>query len=374
MEQSIFDLVSEFRKIEKSFSYSNKKETTLFDVAGFPHYENVASNVLKFFLDTNNDKEHGFGNLWLKAVLNAYNQKSGSNILLASVFTNDVKREYSNGADKRIDLLIDMESMIVVIENKIFADIYNDLNVYTQMAKNYKNTDTVIVGIVLSLSPLKGKEEYFKATNYVNTTYEEIFAYIEDNWEYDENNKWQLLAKDFITNIRQLKGIMNMKFNQDWLKFVGENGKDINRLIQLYNDDLDVRLNLLRELDKAIDDVEGIIRHGVYNSSSERYISEYIDVTRENNHAICIETYLMKEYSKEDWERFDTIYICVWARKNKSFDFTNVLNKLKSVNPKMETTEGWGKHYILKEMRLNYDFDIQDLKDSVAAFVKALLR
>ena len=135
-----------------------------------------------------------------------------------------------------------------------------------------------------------------------------------------------------------------------------------------------MRLNLLRELDKALDEVGGIIRHGVYNSSSERYVSEYIDVVRDGYNTICIETYLMKEYSKEDWERFNTVYVCVWARKNKNYDFTNVLNKLKLANPKIEVTPGWGKHYVLKEMELNDDFDMQELKDSVVTFVKTLLQ
>ena len=30
------------------------KPLNIFDVAGFPHYENVISNVLAFFLDPNN--------------------------------------------------------------------------------------------------------------------------------------------------------------------------------------------------------------------------------------------------------------------------------------------------------------------------------
>lgn len=372
MKTDFISLIKEFDKIK--FSNPKEKEITYFDVAGFPHYENVASNILQFFLDTNNDGLHGLGNLWLRAFINAYNQKADDKIPDADYYTNDVKREYSNGSDKRIDLLVDVDSFLLVIENKIYADVYNDLNLYTQMAKNYKNPPLGIKGIVLSLSPINDKDHALSQANYINITYDELFDYLIANWtDIDVTNKWQLFALEFIENIKQLKGIINMKFDQDWLKFVNENGESLNKLFKLYRNDLEMRLCLLKELDKALMDQKGIIRHGVYNSSSETYISEYIDVVKDNNTVICIETYLMKQFSEKDWERFNTLYVCVWARRNKNYDFTNVLNKLNSVSAKKENTEGWGKHYILKEMVLNENFDLQELKDSVLAYVNALL-
>ncbi|MDT8392013.1 MAG: hypothetical protein RRC34_16045 [Lentisphaeria bacterium] len=48
---------------------------TLMDIAGFPHWENVYSNILAFFLD--GSREHGFGNLMVRAMLEAYFQKAG---------------------------------------------------------------------------------------------------------------------------------------------------------------------------------------------------------------------------------------------------------------------------------------------------------
>jgi hypothetical protein len=39
----------------------------IFDITGYPHYENVCSNILKFFIDPN--AGHGLGSLILKAIL-----------------------------------------------------------------------------------------------------------------------------------------------------------------------------------------------------------------------------------------------------------------------------------------------------------------
>ena len=42
----------------------------LMEIARFPHWENVFSNILAFFLDT--DRPHGFGPLFVRSVLAAY--------------------------------------------------------------------------------------------------------------------------------------------------------------------------------------------------------------------------------------------------------------------------------------------------------------
>ncbi len=51
---------------------------TFFDVSGFPHYENVISNILAFFFDVN--EEHGLKDLWLKSLFECYNIKANTNL------------------------------------------------------------------------------------------------------------------------------------------------------------------------------------------------------------------------------------------------------------------------------------------------------
>ncbi|MBV6446505.1 PD-(D/E)XK nuclease family protein [Nitrosomonas sp.] len=50
------DILHDFEAIPES-----KINMTIFNVAGYTHYENVCSNILAFYLNPNN--EHGLGNL-----------------------------------------------------------------------------------------------------------------------------------------------------------------------------------------------------------------------------------------------------------------------------------------------------------------------
>ena len=55
----------------------NEKPLNYFSVSGYPHYENVVSNILSFFFDP--EKEHDFGDLWIKSLFECYNEKTNKN-------------------------------------------------------------------------------------------------------------------------------------------------------------------------------------------------------------------------------------------------------------------------------------------------------
>ena len=50
MERQFVSLLDEFRKLPPGITRS----PTFMEVAGYPHYENVCSNILAFFLDPKN--------------------------------------------------------------------------------------------------------------------------------------------------------------------------------------------------------------------------------------------------------------------------------------------------------------------------------
>lgn len=68
---------SSFQRIleeSKKFKIEFKnEEPNYFSVSGYPHYENVISNILSFFFDYN--EKHQLGDLWLKSLLNCYSKK-----------------------------------------------------------------------------------------------------------------------------------------------------------------------------------------------------------------------------------------------------------------------------------------------------------
>ena len=64
--------------------------TSVFDIAGYPRYENVCSNILAFYFDPNN--EHGLGKLFYVCLMNLI---SANEVRLDSVQSFRVSREVS---------------------------------------------------------------------------------------------------------------------------------------------------------------------------------------------------------------------------------------------------------------------------------------
>ncbi len=60
------ELLHDFETLPGTF-----KSETIFNIAGYPHYENVCSNILAFYLNPNN--EHGLGNLLFSSLMNLAN-------------------------------------------------------------------------------------------------------------------------------------------------------------------------------------------------------------------------------------------------------------------------------------------------------------
>ena len=348
------------------FSFGDKKEANIFGVSGYPHYENVASNILKFFFDTT--KEHGFNDLWLKSLLKVYNQKSGDVIDLSLLETSDVKREYSG--DKRIDLLIDARPLIIVIENKIGAGVYNPFDVYTQMAMNYieekKINDYKLIRIVLSVS----KESLDKRIGFINITYDELFEKIDELWsDYQPNKKWELFAIDFINNLRSEKENTNMDLDQKWIQFVDENGKTLGELINDYESSIAERASVCDAINSKLNDLE--FDMGVYNYRASTYVSHYINI-KMSNATVCIETYLMKYATKLNYEDYDKLYISLWCRRNKNYDFDYILKAINKEDAPKRVTEGpgsWGKHYILDEISLRETLNLNEIAEKIREYV-----
>ena len=110
------------------------------DIAGFPQWENVYSNILAFFLDTG--EAHRFGSLFIQSILAAYQDKCpdawpGKDLRPDIDFeTEKVEREAATATGKRIDLLVECSEFVVCIENKIWSGLHNELGEY-QMRLNW---------------------------------------------------------------------------------------------------------------------------------------------------------------------------------------------------------------------------------------------
>lgn len=355
------------------FSIKEEKETNIFDITGYPHYENVASNILKFFFDTN--EVHGYRDLWLRSLLDVYNSKTIEPVNISMLETRNIEREYSNGSDKRIDLLIDANPLIVVIENKIYASVYNPFAIYTKMAINYVKDKQLenyrLVKIVLSLN----KEEIDKETGFINITYDELFDKLDElSPNYEPIDKWKMFATEFIDNLRRKKEDTNMKMDQEWIDFVDQGNKDLSDLYKQLEDSINQRVSIFRDINDNLNDLP--FRKGVYNAKAETYVSQYNDIPiNKDGVNICVEAYMMKYATKEVYEDYDKLYISLWCRKNRHYDFSEILKALDKENADMRVTDGtgaWGKHYILDVYTLTEAFNIDEISSRIRKYIETI--
>ncbi len=147
-----FDLKSLEAFLLKPLPEVPEEVWTFLDIAGFPHYENVISNIYAYYLDK--DNSHGFDDLFLNALINAIKKKASDSFEPKLKYLDDwnewaVSRE-ETVEGKRIDILLtetsgDRETFII-IENKVFAELYNPLDIYWSVSKSRRK-----LGVVLSL-------------------------------------------------------------------------------------------------------------------------------------------------------------------------------------------------------------------------------
>lgn len=207
MEEEMFEkLIEEFQKLPKK----KIKEESFVSICGFPHREKVASNILSFFFDTS--REHNLYDLFVRSLIESIGLSPEN---YPSDFTSETEVYTEKG--NYIDLLLRNDQINIVIENKIYAWLYNDLDDYYKTAsENGKNKP---LGIVLSYYP---HEEV--NTNYKFVTYEVFFNCIKKNLGFyvqNANKRYLPFLIDFIDNIENLDWSESM--DTEFVEFIRKN-------------------------------------------------------------------------------------------------------------------------------------------------------
>lgn len=211
----------------KSLPPSQKHEPTFMEIAGYPHYENVCSNILQFYLQP--DNEHGFDSLLLDSLFTLINEKvviNGQSI--------DVRREESTDKGKRIDLVIESDDFVLRIENKLFADLYNDLENYKNHLENkYLREDRPVYKIIFSLRPIQENPDLY---GFKPITYDLLFQKVIENigsYFLTAREPHVTFLRDFIQTIQNLQRETSM--DQQRLTFFHENRQDLAKLLAEVN-------------------------------------------------------------------------------------------------------------------------------------------
>ena len=217
-----YDLV-----INERIVLASPSDRTIFDISEYPHYEEVISNWYAFFFDPS--AEHSLRDLFLQSLIEFITEKHNSDFSMQNCH---VERELQTNKGNFIDLVLyeqaeedEIFESAIIIENKIYAGIYNDLDDYYDSVKTEPGQK---VGIVLSLHEIEKLPESF-----INITHEKLLEVIQRNLgEYVVSAKLKYIhtLQDFISNLKQMTRLEDM---QDHIKYYFDNATKIDDLVDL---------------------------------------------------------------------------------------------------------------------------------------------
>lgn len=388
------DQIAKFTKLLEEasrISINPSRTKNYFEVAGYPHYENVASSILSFYFDTN--EEHGLKDLWLKSLMECYRNKSDSDEL-DSIFSlghyetveGGVAREEVTQDLKRLDIVIPTNNdFVVAIENKIYADIYNPFESYSKWINQHFEQYTNILEIVLSLNPvsnaelLVGTDSNGNNYNFVNITYKELIAAVQKNigsYLPDSNEKWLIYMNEFIKNIDSLQE-GSMELNKEWQAFIDNNNTLISEYYRKTKEDQKAKIELVKKFADMLQgrfDNEATTLHTRVatfgHQSFASHISLVIDIFKDENTTIVIEPYFMKDGAKlDEYQHLGVLYVAIWVRNKKYRDeglsFVEDILRRNQIPYIKRSNKDWGDSFEVKQFDYSKDVNNQDVEDYV---------
>lgn len=223
--QHLVKLIDEFDELPKIISQS-----TYLEICRYPRsrFEEICSRILCFFFDPTN--EHGFNELFIQSLLDITSNKE-------LCFKNNQIQVINevNSEGKRLDILIKCPDFVIGIENKIFAQVYNPLEIYSETINMYSGA---IIKVVLSVKKIVDKKEIDKITanGFKIVSYTDFFKEIKHKvgrYISHGNQKYLTYMYDFIQTIENMNGdaFENNKLSQ----FFSNNSEKIDDLVRLYD-------------------------------------------------------------------------------------------------------------------------------------------
>ena len=235
------DEIKSLQKILDDFGELKIKErtgTTLLEIARCPHLENVWTNVLAFYLNPNN--EHKLYDLILKSMFTA----AKKDVPIINYSNISVWTQYQTEIGNYMDIVVSADNFILGIENKVGADLYNDLRDYS------KTIDDLAKGQSLpSFKIVLSKFQTPTSNGFDNVTYSELIKTIRGNMgDYTDyaDTKYLIFLLDFLKNIENNINSLGMSDNLEVINFLKNNKEKISKLLDYHNK---FNADLIRKLD-----------------------------------------------------------------------------------------------------------------------------
>jgi hypothetical protein len=255
----------------------SKPQKTFLEIAKQPHYENVISNMYAFFFNVY--EEHGFNDLFIKSLIECIEARKISGKDFSNFTDFEIETEYStsgigkNGKRGRIDLLLSNDQQAIIIENKIYHYLANDLDDYWHSVKLKAENDSAKIGIILSLKPISTDlyQHFEKKNEFISLTHAELLKKVMENLAIYLTKceaKYVHFLEDFNQNIINLS---SQTMNSQDINFYVDNKTSINQLV-LFKQQF--KKHVTSEVERAgasIAHVKTIIPKHKFNAKRLRY-------------------------------------------------------------------------------------------------------
>jgi hypothetical protein len=252
------------------------KPKTFLGISKQPHYENVLSNIYAFFFNAN--EVHRMHDLFIKSLVACIAKSDLDHKEFGNFDDFKIETEYTTeGNEKgkgRIDLLLYNSTAAIIIENKVYHHLNNDLDDYWKSVKLETDATSSKIGIILSLKPVS--KDNYKAfahkEEYINITHLELMKKVmEKSTSYLENAnpKFIVFLEDFNQNIQNMSRSYLEKKD---LEFYLDHQQKINELTKFNEEVYKHLVNEIEIAGEAIEDVDlNSLRKTQFNNSRLRY-------------------------------------------------------------------------------------------------------
>lgn len=224
------ELLLKYSKMPKE-----EREMTFLELCHYPgeRFEEICSRILEFFFQPNN--KHGFRDLWFKSLCHlircecddAFDMKTRT-----EEFTFGSKHEQG----KKIDIILETPTLIIAIENKIGADLYNPLDIYKE---HIDNTYTKLTKkcVVLTAHGLSTEEqEKAKENGFVIILYKRLFGKVREllgGYVSKCNQKYMSFMIDFMMTVENR---MNFMEKTELNIFFSKNKEEIENMLMHFDE------------------------------------------------------------------------------------------------------------------------------------------
>jgi hypothetical protein len=330
---------------------------TFLGIAKQPHYENVLSNIYAFYFNVN--EVHKLKDLFIKSLLELINseEKKLENKDFNFFKDFDITTEYVTENQKRIDILLQNDEQVIIIENKVYHHLNNDLSGY------YNEIDAPNkIGIILSLKPISN----INHSHYINITHLELLKKVMNNlgnYVLGSSDKYLMFLKDFYQNTINLSLSFMEKEN---ISFYYKNQQKINELVSFK---FKLREHIQSEIKNAGERLEDVKvntpRSKSYNANRLVY---FTSLKNEN----LMLTVVYEELMKENPKFYITIEMWGELLKKRAI-YNSIKNTDKDYNEyfckNFETTEKHWAHFYIREYTPT-ETEITNLSDFILNKIK----